>query len=152
MSRSFTAVFGLALIALSFGTPACAATGTLVTGKSPEYQFNFSGTTTGPGKKATFTGRGQLLLKGNVLLTSGEVTGISKTSIRLGKLAFAINASTQVCGADGEPQSYELFKTGDLVKITSQPSGTDALTLRKGLATLSGYPPQMDVDPTYACK
>jgi hypothetical protein len=152
MSRSSVAVFGPALIAFAFGTSAHAATGTLVTGKNPEYQFKFSGATTAPGKKATFTGRGQLLLKGNILLTSGEITNISKTSIRIGKLTFAIDSSTKVCGADGEPQDFALFKAGDLVKTTSQPGGTNAVTLRKGLATLSGYPPRMDVDRTYDCK
>lgn len=99
----------------------------------------------------TYTGLGQVLLKGPVLVTSGAITGVSASSVQIGKASFEVAGTSKLCGEDGAPLTAEAFKVGDKVKITSAPGKAVVQTLRKGLIQFFGSPLQLDLVKTHLC-
>jgi hypothetical protein len=129
-----------------------AAKGTIVTGKNPEYKLEISGTTSAPGQKTTYSGVGQVLLKGPLLVTSGAITKISSSSVQVGRASFQLVSTSKLCGKDGESLTVEAFKVGDNVKMTSLVGSSAVSTLRRGLVQFFGSPPQLDLVKTHLCE
>ena len=125
----------------------------LATGKNPKYRLEVSGSSSGWDKKATLAGRGQVMLKGPVLVTSGRLAEVSTDSVQVNNIAFTFANPMKFCGKNGEPAPFSAFSVGEDVKVTSVPGQTVIRTLRKGLVQVVGAIPEFDILPSnYLCK